>query len=62
MVLCRLDGSEKEEAVRAMEALGKIYPELSGYYPEPKGLLQSGNPVDSESDGSLFTIYRRSQL
>ena len=39
--IMRLDGSEKEEAVRAMEALGKIYPELSGYYPEPKGLLQS---------------------
>lgn len=34
--------SEKQlnqEAVRAMEALGESYPELSGYYPRPKGLL-----------------------
>jgi len=27
------------EAVRAMERLGQDYPELSGYYPNPKGLL-----------------------
>ena len=28
-----------KEAVEAMEKLGKEYPELSGYYPRPKGLL-----------------------
>lgn len=28
-----------EEAVRAMERLGERFPELSGYYPNPKGLL-----------------------
>lgn len=39
--IMQLDGSEQAEAVRAMEALGEIYPELSGYYPKPKGLLNS---------------------
>lgn len=28
-------------AVEAMEALGEIYPELAGYYPIPKGLINS---------------------
>lgn len=28
-----------ETAVRAMQSLGEIYPELAGYYPRPKGLL-----------------------
>lgn len=28
-----------QEAVTAMKRLGKSYPELSGYYPNPKGLL-----------------------
>lgn len=30
-----------EEGVRAMEGLGQIYPELSGYYPRPKPLAAS---------------------
>lgn len=30
---------EAKEAVCAMESLGEIYPELSGFYPQPKGLL-----------------------
>lgn len=36
-----LDKNETEGAVEAMEALGRTYPELSGYYPVPKGLLNS---------------------
>ncbi|KMZ53178.1 DUF3810 domain-containing protein [Dorea sp. D27] len=36
-----LDKNEKEGAVEAMEALGETYQELSGYYPVPKGLLNS---------------------
>lgn len=32
-------GAMNREAVRAMERLGQDYPELSGYYPNPKGLL-----------------------
>lgn len=29
----------RKEAVRAMQRLGREYPELSGFYPNPKGLL-----------------------
>lgn len=36
-----LDKNETKGAVEAMEALGRTYPELSGYYPVPKGLLNS---------------------
>ncbi len=32
-------GGLGDMAVRAMERLGRIYPELSGFYPNPKGLL-----------------------
>lgn len=41
--IMRLTGGNKGEvrsrAVEAMQSLGETYPELSGYYPEPKGLL-----------------------
>lgn len=37
----KLDGRERAEAVLAIEALEERYPELSGYYPKPKGLLGS---------------------
>ena len=30
---------EREEAVKVMKKLGVIYPELAGYYPKPKALL-----------------------
>ncbi len=36
-----LDGSLGENAVEAMESLQKEYPELKGYYPKPKKLLNS---------------------
>lgn len=32
-------GPLRKEAVRAMQRLGREYPELSGFYPNPKGLL-----------------------
>lgn len=32
-------GMQNKEAVRAMQDLGKDYPELAGFYPNPKGLL-----------------------
>lgn len=35
----KLDGSERESAVEAMLLLGETYPELQGYYPKPKGLI-----------------------
>lgn len=34
-----LQGSPEKKAVEAMESLGEIYPQLGGYYPRPKGLL-----------------------
>lgn len=34
-----LTEDEKEEAVHSMKSLGKKYPELSGYYPKPKALI-----------------------
>ena len=34
-----LKGSPEEKAVEAMEGLGEVYPQLEGYYPRPKGLL-----------------------
>ncbi|WP_346707289.1 DUF3810 domain-containing protein [Massilistercora timonensis] len=34
-----LKGSPEKEAVEAMESLGEVYPQLEGYYPRPKGLL-----------------------
>lgn len=37
-IMC-LSVDEQEEAVRAMSSLGEIYLEMSGYYPQPKGLL-----------------------
>lgn len=39
MELGRHEKSMTEEAVQAMNRLGEFYPELSGYYPNPKGLL-----------------------
>lgn len=35
----KLDGSERQSAVEAMQLLGETYPELQGYYPKPKGLV-----------------------
>ena len=37
--IMRADDGVQERAVKAMQALGETYPELSGYYPEPKGLF-----------------------
>ena len=41
----RLDAEEngkvQERAVEAMQELGTVYPELSGYYPKPKPLLNA---------------------
>lgn len=37
--LMLLDDQAGEKAVEAMQALGKSYTELEGYYPQPKGLL-----------------------
>ena len=37
--IMRTDDGVQERAVKAMQALGETYPELSGYYPEPKGLF-----------------------
>lgn len=37
----RGSGFIRDEAVRAMEKLGTRYPQLSGYYPEPKPLIFS---------------------
>ena len=34
-------GEVRERAVKAMQKLGEDYPELSGYYPKPKPLLNS---------------------
>ena len=36
-----LSGQEREKAVNAMMKLGEKYPELSGYYPEPKPVMFS---------------------
>lgn len=36
-----LEVSTEEQAVTAMQKLGETYPELKGYYPKPKGLLNS---------------------
>ena len=38
-----LKGSPEEKAVEAMESLGEVYPQLEGYYPRPKGLLNPGS-------------------
>ena len=35
----QLSEGERKEAVRAMQKLGDIYPEMAGYYPQPKGLI-----------------------
>jgi len=35
----RLTENEQEEAVRAIQQLAEIYPELKGYYPQPKRLM-----------------------
>ncbi len=41
-VLFTLDNTdEQKEAVLAMEKLGELYPQLSGYYPRPKPILCS---------------------
>lgn len=56
-VMClRLD--EAVESVRAMENVGRIYPELSGYYPRPKGLLNHWILSVQETTGiySPFTV------
>ncbi len=48
----------EENAVEAMENLGKIYEELSGYYPNPKGLINSAYLSYQQLQGiySPFTI------
>lgn len=37
--IMRLVSDEQEEAVLAMQKLAGTYPELQGYYPQPKGLM-----------------------
>lgn len=36
------NGDMKAQAVREMKRLGEIYPQLAGYYPQPKGFYFSG--------------------
>lgn len=49
---------ESAEAVRSMEMLGNLYPELSGYYPRPKGLINHWILSVQELSGvySPFTV------
>ena len=52
----------RQEAVRSMQALGRQYPALQGYYPNPKAGAGFRNPVISETDGNLCAIYDRGKL
>ena len=54
--IMRTDDGVQERAVKAMQALGETYPELSGYYPEPKGLFQSMDPFCTAAVRHLFTL------
>lgn len=57
--IMRTDDGVQERAVKAMQALGETYPELSGYYPEPKGLLIHGSFLYSSCPAFIHPLPSR---
>ena len=52
----------RQEAVRSMQALGRQYPALQGYYPNPKPVLVSEILSYQKLMGIYAPIYDRGKL